>query len=105
MSWILASLHVSFGFALVGAVVGEFLGAKQGIGLLISTAQGAFNASGVFAAMIVLAVVALAADFLLTRLESACSSGGPRRSESASEEAPPCGDFYGLCQLHWLPYL
>lgn len=69
MSWILASLHVSFGFALVGAVVGEFLGAKQGIGLLISTAQGAFNASGVFAAMIVLAVVALAADFLLGSLE------------------------------------
>lgn len=69
MSWILASLHVSFGFALVGAVVGEFLGAKEGIGLLISTAQGAFNASGVFAAMIVLAVVALGADFLLGRLE------------------------------------
>lgn len=69
MSWILASLHVSFGFALVGAVVGEFLGAKEGIGLLISTAQGAFNASGVFAAMIVLAVVALAADFLLSRIE------------------------------------
>ena len=69
MSWILASLHVSFGFALVGAVVGEFLGAKQGMGLLISTAQGAFNASGVFAAMIVLALVALLADFILTRLE------------------------------------
>ncbi|HVR54154.1 MAG TPA: ABC transporter permease [Pseudorhodoferax sp.] len=69
MSWILASLHVSFGFALVGAVVGEFLGAKEGIGLLIATAQGAFNASGVFAAMIVLAVVALMADFLLTTLE------------------------------------
>jgi len=69
LSWILASLHVSFGFALVGAVVGEFLGSKQGIGLLISTAQGAFNASGVFAAMIVLAVVALLADYLLTSLE------------------------------------
>ncbi|WP_290976671.1 ABC transporter permease [Herbaspirillum sp.] len=69
LSWILASLHVSFGFALVGAVVGEFLGSKQGIGLLISTAQGAFNASGVFAAMIVLAVVALAADWLLHALE------------------------------------
>ncbi|MDH6153276.1 NitT/TauT family transport system permease protein [Paraburkholderia sp. WSM4179] len=69
LSWILASLHVSFGFALVGAVVGEFLGSKQGIGLLISTAQGAFNASGVFAAMIVLAVVALTADYLLTTLE------------------------------------
>jgi NitT/TauT family transport system permease protein len=69
LSWILASLHVSFGFALVGAVVGEFLGSKQGIGLLIATAQGAFNASGVFAAMIVLAVVALSTDSLLTALE------------------------------------
>ena len=81
LSWILASLHVSFGFALVGAVVGEFLGSKQGIGLLISTAQGAFNASGVFAAMIVLAVVALAADYLLTWLEKRLLKWRPRRSE------------------------
>ena len=69
MSWILASLHVSFGFALVGAVVGEFLGAKQGMGLLISTAQGAFNANGVFAAMIILAVMALVVEFIITRFE------------------------------------
>lgn len=70
LTWILASLHVSFGFALVGAVVGEFLGARHGIGLLISTAQGTFNAAGVFAAMIVLAVVALAAEYLLTAIEN-----------------------------------
>jgi len=70
MSWILASLHVSFGFALVGAVVGEFLGAKKGMGLLISTAQGAFNANGVFAAMIILAVLALVVEFIITRVEN-----------------------------------
>ena len=70
MSWILASLHVSFGFALVGAVVGEFLGSKHGIGLLIATAQGAFNANGVFAAMVILAVIALGAEFLITSLEA-----------------------------------
>jgi NitT/TauT family transport system permease protein len=70
MSWILASLHVSFGFALVGAVVGEFLGSKQGIGLLISTAQGAFNANGVFAAMIILAVLALGAEYVITLIEN-----------------------------------
>ncbi len=65
LSWIIASLHVSFGFALVGAVVGEFLGSRQGIGLLIATAQGSFNAAGVFAAMIVLAV-----ESLITLLEN-----------------------------------
>jgi NitT/TauT family transport system permease protein len=69
MSWILASLHVSFGFALVGAVVGEFLGAREGVGMLISTAQGAFNANGVFAAMIILAVLALVVEFIITLAE------------------------------------
>ncbi|MDR6293033.1 NitT/TauT family transport system permease protein [Inquilinus ginsengisoli] len=70
MSWILASLHVSFGFALVGAVVGEFLGARHGVGLLIATAQGAFNANGVFAAMIILAVLALGVEYLITIVEN-----------------------------------
>jgi len=70
MSWILASLHVSFGFALVGAVVGEFLGSRQGIGLLISTAQGAFNANGVFAAMVILAAMALGAEYVITSVEN-----------------------------------
>src|SRR5690348_2825455 len=70
LTWITASLHVSFGFALVGAVVGEFLGSRQGLGLLIATAQGTFTAAGVFAAMIVLAIVALAAESLITLLEN-----------------------------------
>jgi NitT/TauT family transport system permease protein len=80
LGWILASLHVSFGFALVGAVVGEFLGARQGIGLLIATAQGAFNANGVFAAMFILAVVALAAESLITLLENRLLKWRPNQS-------------------------
>lgn len=69
ISWILASLHISFGFALVGAVVGEFLGARNGLGLLVVTEQGLFHANGVFAAMFILAAIALLADTLLTALE------------------------------------
>ncbi len=70
LSWILASLHTSFGFALVGAVVGEYLGAIHGIGLVIATAQATFNPNGVFAAMFILAVVALTAEVVLTWLEN-----------------------------------
>jgi NitT/TauT family transport system permease protein len=70
LSWITASLHTSFGFALVGAIVGEYLGARQGIGLMIATAQGTFNANGVYAAMLILAVVAILAETLVTRLEN-----------------------------------
>ena len=69
LTWITTSLHISFGFALIGAVVGEFLGATQGLGYLVATAQGAFNANGVFAAMVILSVVALIADALMTKLE------------------------------------
>src|SRR5436309_778512 len=69
MTWIFASLHTSFSFALVGAVVGEYVGAIQGIGLLIQTAGANFNANGVFAAMVILAVVALVTEALVTALE------------------------------------
>jgi sulfonate transport system permease protein len=70
LSWIIASLHTSFGFALVGAIVGEYLGAMKGIGLMIATAQGTFNSNGVFAAMLILAVVAVVAEALVTWLEN-----------------------------------
>jgi len=70
LGWITSSLHTSFGFALVGAVVGEFLGATHGLGYLVATAQGAFNANGVFAAMVILSIVALVADALVTKLET-----------------------------------
>ncbi|WP_458246068.1 ABC transporter permease [Streptomyces sp. MAI_2237] len=68
-SWIFTSLHVSFGFALIGAIVGEYIGATKGIGLLVSQSQNTFNAAGVYAAMVILAVVALAAEGLLTFVE------------------------------------
>ncbi|MEU3873054.1 MULTISPECIES: ABC transporter permease [Streptomyces] len=68
-SWIFTSLHVSFGFALIGAIVGEYLGAEKGIGLLVAQSQGTFNAQGVYAAMVVLAVVALLAEALLAFTE------------------------------------
>ena len=46
LSWILASLNTRFGFALVGAVAGEYLWAFKGIGLVIAAAQAPFNPRG-----------------------------------------------------------
>lgn len=84
LSWIIASLHTSFSFALVGAVVGEFLGSTQGLGLLIQTAQGTFNANGVFAAMVILAVVALITEALVTALENRLISWRPNTVNDVS---------------------
>ena len=69
LTWIFASLHTSFAFALVGAVVGEYVGAIQGIGLLIQTAGATFNNNGVIAAMVILAAIALISEALITTLE------------------------------------
>jgi NitT/TauT family transport system permease protein len=69
LTWIIASLHVAFGFAIIGAIVGEFLGAQKGLGLVIATAQNNFNPDGVFAAMLIIAILALTAEGLIGALE------------------------------------
>jgi NitT/TauT family transport system permease protein len=68
-TWILASLHVSFGFALIGAIVGEILGADKGLGLLIRSSQNNFDMNGVLAGMVIVAIIALVAELLITLLE------------------------------------
>src|SRR5438874_568562 len=70
LSWILTSLHTSFSFALVGAVVGEYLGSTEGLGLMIQNAGNTFSVNGVFAGMLILAVVALASEAVITALEN-----------------------------------
>lgn len=64
-SWILASLHTAFGFALIGAIVGEYTGASKGLGLLINTAQNSFDSAGIYAGMVITTVLALLAELLL----------------------------------------
>ncbi len=68
-TWIIASLHVAFGFAIIGAIVGEILGATSGIGLLIYSSMSSFQINGVFAGMALIAVIALIAEFLISALE------------------------------------
>ena len=69
LTWIFSSLHTSIGFAIVGAVVGEYLGASRGIGYVISQAQGTFDTTGVFAGMAVLSVVVVIVGQGVARLE------------------------------------
>jgi NitT/TauT family transport system permease protein len=69
MAWIFASLHTSIGFALVGAVVGEYIGAARGIGYVVAQAQGVFDTTGVFAGLILTSAVVLCIDLAIHRLE------------------------------------
>ncbi|HEY1243405.1 MAG TPA: ABC transporter permease [Hyphomicrobiaceae bacterium] len=69
LSWMFSSLHTSVGFALVGAVVGEYLGSSAGLGYTIQQAEGVFDVTGVFSGMLILAVVVILVDNLVTLAE------------------------------------
>ncbi len=85
LTWIIASLHVAFGFAVIGAIVGEFLGAQRGLGLVIATAQNQFDPNGVFAMMLVIGAIALTAEWLIELLEHRLLGWRPpTRSQTAS---------------------
>ena len=85
LTWIIASLHVAFGLAIIGAIVGEFLGAQKGLGLVIANSQNNFNPNGVFAAMVIIAVLALTAEGLIGLLERRLLSWRPpAHSEAAA---------------------
>ena len=70
MTWIFSSLHTSIGFALVAAVVGEYLGSARGVGFVVAQAEGVFDTTGVFAGLILTSVVVLGIDLLIERLEN-----------------------------------
>lgn len=69
VSWIMASLHVSIGFALVGAVVGEYMGAARGMGYVVAQAEGVFDTTGVFAGLIMTSLVVLVVDAVIQSFE------------------------------------
>jgi NitT/TauT family transport system permease protein len=69
LSWMFSSLHTSVGFAVVGAVVGEYLGSAAGLGYLIQQAEGVFDVAGVFAGMFVLACFVILIDSLVSVVE------------------------------------
>jgi NitT/TauT family transport system permease protein len=69
LSWMFSSLHTAVGFAVVGAVVGEYLGSAAGLGYIIQQAEGVFDVAGVFAGMLVLAAFVIGIDALVTLAE------------------------------------
>ncbi|WP_316207187.1 ABC transporter permease [Bradyrhizobium sp. SZCCHNR3118] len=81
LSWMFSSLHTSVGFAVVGAVVGEYLGSAAGLGYLIQQAEGVFDVAGVFAGMFVLSAFVILIDIGVTLVERRLLMWRPERVE------------------------
>lgn len=56
-SWVFAALRVSVAFALVGAVVGEFVGSTRGLGYQMEAARGILNSDRVYALLFILMAI------------------------------------------------
>lgn len=69
MAWVFASLSPAISFALIGVIVGEFIGAERGIGRLIIESEARAEASGMMVAVLVLMLVGVALSFLIWRLQ------------------------------------
>jgi len=70
MAWVFASLSPAISFALIGVIVGEFIGAERGIGRLIIESEARAEASGMMVAVIVLMLVGVALSALIRRLQT-----------------------------------
>ena len=67
---IFAGLKVGVSFALIGAIVGEFVAGDTGLGSVILLAQGNFDTPRVFAALVLLGVLGTVLFYLIDLLES-----------------------------------
>ncbi len=60
LPYIFAGLNMAAAFAVVGAIVGEFVGAQAGLGVLILQMDAQMDTGGSFAVFIVLSVIGIA---------------------------------------------
>jgi NitT/TauT family transport system permease protein len=65
MSWMFAGLKISVPYALIGAVLGEMIAANRGLGYLVQFSGSQFDSAGVFAVLIVIALLAVALNLLV----------------------------------------
>ena len=65
LPFIFAGLNTAIVFSVIGAIVGEFVGANRGIGFLILQANFALDIAAVFALFVVLSILGVALHALL----------------------------------------
>jgi len=65
MSWVFAGLKVAMPYALIGTVLGEMIAANRGLGYLVQFSGSQFDTAGVFAVLIVIALLAVALNYLV----------------------------------------
>jgi NitT/TauT family transport system permease protein len=64
LPFIFAGLNIGLVLAVLGAIVGEFVGAKGGLGYLIVQMNFNLDVAGIFAALLLLGIMGIVLNFL-----------------------------------------
>ena len=67
-------------YALLGAIVAEFLGAQRGMGVVITQAQAVSDVAGVFAALVILGMLGILLHAIVRWAEARVVHWGDRKS-------------------------
>jgi NitT/TauT family transport system permease protein len=70
LPWIFAGLSIALTYSLLGVIVAEILASNQGLGYLIASSAGNFDTAGVFAALVVLVIIAWLFSTAMRKIES-----------------------------------
>ncbi|HEY3067508.1 MAG TPA: ABC transporter permease [Methylomirabilota bacterium] len=93
LPFVMAGLDVAMIFALIGAIVAEFVGAQRGIGMLIQSMNFNMDVSGQFSLLLILSVVGLILNRCIGLIRRRVMFWDPSEKEtferSPEEAAPP----------------
>jgi NitT/TauT family transport system permease protein len=85
--WIITGLRISVPQALVGAVVGEFIAASQGLGYVIQFQSSLFNTTGAMGGIAIMAFAVVVINDVLDRVERRLMRWRPKETAATTAES------------------
>ncbi len=84
--WITTGLKISVPYAIVAAVVGEFVAASKGLGYLINYNTSLFSTTGALGGILILALIVVLCNELINRTETYLLRWRPKEEAKAQRE-------------------
>ena len=92
MPYIFAGLEIAMIFALIGAIVAEFVGAQSGLGMLIQSMNFTMDVAGQFSVLFILSMLGLALNTLVSEVRRRVLFWDPSQKLDLAASATKKGD-------------
>jgi len=89
LPFIFAGLEIAMIFALIGAIVAEFVGAEKGLGMLIQSMNFNMDVAGQFGVLLILSLIGLFLNGMITGLRRRVLFwDGPQETDTSIKKDP-----------------